>query len=65
MEFIDALQENATKLAKYAEKLLNRIDNLKKNGFSAEASTQELVKVCEEIGRLNDTIRGELDKKGI
>ncbi len=60
MEFIDALQHNAATLAQKAKELCKRIDILRENGHSADTTTEELIKPCEEIGRLNDSIKRDL-----
>ena len=62
MQLVDALQENATKLAQKATELRDRIAVLQAQGHSATATINELTKTCDEIGRINDLIKSELDR---
>lgn len=62
MQLVDALQENATKLAQEATELRDRIAVLQAQGHSATATINELISTCDEIGRINDLIKSELDR---
>ena len=61
MQFVDVLQKNSEDLVKKAGELRERINVLNANGHSGDATIKELVKTCDEIGRLSDAIKRELD----
>jgi hypothetical protein len=62
MTFIDALQINTAILAMHAEDLRKRIDAFKENGHPTDTVIKDLVATCEEIGRLGNAIKAELDR---
>lgn len=62
MDYVDAIKDNASKLAQSAQDLRDRINTLQANGHTADATTNELLKTCNEIGRLNEIIKKELDR---
>lgn len=63
MELIDALLDNAQKLAHKAEEFRQRAEILMRHGLTADTTISELIKTCDEIGRLNDAIKRELEKQ--
>ena len=62
MKPIDALNFQITRLGSNANKIRDSIDTLRSGGHDATSLLAELVKTCEEIGRLGLAIQTEIDK---
>ncbi|WP_147306673.1 MULTISPECIES: hypothetical protein [unclassified Wenzhouxiangella] len=61
MQLSEALFHNIQKLSDQAAELREREEEIRKSGSNAQTTIDLLVSTCEEIGRLNDALKRELD----
>ncbi len=62
MEFPEALFKKIETLREKAVEFRDRDEEIRRTGGDAGVTLGNLISTCEEIGRLNDQLRKELDK---